>query len=86
MPDPDPTKPQSTDSDFTISVDPDDLAARDLAPAEPPPLPGHPQAKDLPSTHHGLADPRQAARDRSDRAHATRGTQGTGRTYAFRRS
>ena len=73
--------------DFSVHVDPDELAVQGLTAAVTPPLPGAPgTTKDALPTHHGADDPRQAARERSDRAHAGRATQGGGRSYAFRRS
>ena len=76
---------------FSVHVDQDDLAEQDLAaglsvkpvtggPSDRPPAAG------LDAAHHGAHDGRQAARDRSERAHARSGVAGKGRSYAFRRS
>lgn len=71
---------------FTVHIDPDDLAQRDLAAALSRPRPSGAQPERPATTaHHGARDTRQAARQRSGRDHAGRGT-GTGRSYAFRRS
>ena len=76
---------------FSVHVDPDDLARRDLAAAvsrSAPPAggPGQQPATGDPAARHGLRDARQAARRRSDRDHAGRAAGGSGRSYAFRRS
>lgn len=45
------------------------------------------QSGTVDTSHHGARDPRQAARGRSDRAHAGRAAgAASGRSYAFRRS
>ncbi|MFI5935520.1 hypothetical protein [Actinoplanes sp. NPDC051494] len=72
--------------DLSLHTDPDDLAVQELAAATPA-LPGpHDSWKDALPAHHGADDPRQAARERSGRAHSGRAAQGGGRSYAFRRS
>lgn len=73
------------DPDFTVRVDRDEMAERDLAAAlsggaVPPGRPGQVDA------HHGARDDRQAARARSGRDHARSGGAGKSRSYAFRRS
>ncbi|MBM2621433.1 hypothetical protein JIG36_38615 [Actinoplanes sp. LDG1-06] len=46
-----------------------------------------PDRKSAGAKHHGAGDDKQAARQRSERAHAGRATgTGGGRSYAFRRS
>jgi hypothetical protein len=76
---------------FTVHVDPDDLARRDLAAAVSLPaavgtgtesVPG----ADAAAAHHGARDARLAARQRSERDRAGRAAGGSGRSYAFRRS
>jgi hypothetical protein len=72
---------------FTVHINQDELTKQDLAAAL-----SNPRTSDHPATapaapHHGARDDRQAARQRSDRAHAGRASgTGTGRSYAFRRS
>jgi hypothetical protein len=84
-------------SPFSVHVNPDDLAQQDLAAALSLPAtdgsgdgrPGQAAALDaghLDAGHHGARDERQAARDRSGRAHARTGAAGKSRSYAFRRS
>jgi hypothetical protein len=79
-------------SPFSVHVNPDDLAQQDLAAALSLPATdgsgdGRPgQAAALDAGHHGARDERQAARDRSGRAHARTGAAGKSRSYAFRRS
>ena len=72
--------------DFSVHVDPDDLARQSLTPsvsgkgADPSGTTGD-------AAHHGARDRRMAARDRSERDHAGRAADvGHGRSYAFRRS
>ena len=69
---------------FSVHIDPDDLARRDIAAAVtlPSTLTPHPE----PVAHHGAQDARLAARQRSDRDRAGRQGGGAGRSYAFRRS
>ena len=78
---------------FTVHVDPDDLARRDLAAAVSVPTTGANDGDDAARAagtadeHHGARDGRQAARQQSGRARSGRAS-GTGgaRAYAFRRS
>lgn len=67
--------------DFSVHVDQDELDRQALTPE---PVSAQEEIKHL--GHHGAADPRQAARSHSDRAHAGRANTGAGRSYAFRRS
>ena len=72
---------------FSVHIDADELARRDLAAAVPvPPAPaGH--RKPAAAEHHGARDSRQAARERSGRARSGRASgAASGRSYAFRRS
>jgi hypothetical protein len=78
---------------FSVHVDPDLLARRDLAAAVT--LPGLTGRDDddrrasggVPDEHHGARDARLAARQRSERDRAGRASgAGGGRSYAFRRS
>jgi hypothetical protein len=73
--------------EFTVHVDPDELARRELAAGQPPATAGDegPAAPSL-TEHHGARDARLAARQRSERDHAERAPGGAGRSYAFRRS
>jgi hypothetical protein len=75
--------------DFSVHVDPDELARRDLAAAvslSAAEAPGdRPAAVDT-AAHHGARDARLAARQRSERDRAGRASGGSGRSYAFRRS
>ena len=80
------------DHQFTIHVDPDDLARQDLAAAVAlpsldagagPAAAGGSAATDK----HGARDERLAARQRSERERSGRAAgAGGGRSYAFRRS
>ncbi|GAB2566226.1 hypothetical protein Aab01nite_46560 [Paractinoplanes abujensis] len=69
---------------FKVQLTPDDMPslpglAGDSAEANRKPAAG--------AKHHGATDERQAARQRSERAHAGRAAgAGGGRSYAFRRS
>jgi len=73
---------------FSVHIDPDDLARQELAAglsSAEVTLPGQ-EAGRAPA-HHGAADGRQAARQRSERDHAGRAAGASGgRSYAFRRS
>jgi hypothetical protein len=75
---------------FSVHVDPDDLARRDLAAAVSlPSVAG--KDDDRPDSaqieHHGARDGKLAARQRSERERAGRASGlGPGRSYAFRRS
>jgi hypothetical protein len=76
---------------FTVHVDPDDLARRDLhATVSLPAAPAGPDDRPRPGAaeqHHGAHDDRLAARQRSGRDRAGRASGATsGRAYAFRRS
>ena len=73
--------------DFSVHVDPDDLARQDLAAAVslPPAGGGSSQPPSAVTAHHGAQDARLAARQRSERAYAGR-KSGSARSYAFRRS
>jgi hypothetical protein len=68
---------------FTVQLDPDDLALSDFTAA----LSRTEAGPRISVDHHGAHDERQAARQRSERAHADRAAgAGTTRSYAFRRS
>ncbi|GIF15955.1 hypothetical protein [Actinoplanes teichomyceticus] len=74
---------------FSVHPNPDDLARRDLAAALTRPSRStdpDDQGGAADVTHHGRRDARQAARERSERAHAGRAARAAGRSYAFRRS
>lgn len=74
---------------FSVHVDPDDLARQDLAAAVRLPSARGQGDQDGPATaqHHGARDERAAARLRSGRDRSSRATgAGSGRSYAFRRS
>ena len=76
---------------FSVHVDPDDLARRDLTAAVSLPTaftdaPDQQSTTGDAATHHGAGDARLAARQRSERARAGRATGGSTRSYAFRRS
>lgn len=76
---------------FTVHVDPDELARRDLAAAVSLPAAGAGGTQAVPgadaaAAHHGARDARLAARQRSERDRAGRASGGSGRSYAFRRS
>lgn len=79
------------DQPFSVHVDPDDLARRDLtaavsmAAAVAARTDQQHAAGDT-AVRHGARDARLAARQRSDRARAGRATGGSARSYAFRRS
>jgi hypothetical protein len=81
------------DPQFTVHVDPDDLARRDLAAAvSVPVLPagdgeGRPDSAGLTEDHHGARDARIAAKQQSERERSGRAAGASGgRSYAFRRS
>jgi hypothetical protein len=80
------------DQQFSVRVDQDELAERDLAaglarPSVTGASDDHPAATGLAATHHGARDGRQAARQRSERDHAGRAAGAVGgRAYVFRRS
>jgi hypothetical protein len=80
------------DQHFSVRVDRDELAQRDLAAGlARPTVTGasddHPAATGLDAAHHGARDGRQAARQRSERDHAGRAVGAAGgRAYVFRRS
>jgi len=74
---------------FSVQVDLDDLARRDLTAAMS--RPAGRAVGDVPdgavTAHHGARDERQAARQRSERDHSGRAAGAAGgRSYAFRRS
>lgn len=72
---------------FTVHADQDEPARPDLTAAITTPSTPDRPASGAPE-HHGAADGKLAARQRSERARASRaGSQGQGgRSYAFRRS
>jgi hypothetical protein len=79
------------DQPFSVHVDPDELARRDLAAAVSLAAAGTGTTNQQRATggvaaRHGARDARLAARRRSDRDHAGRATGGSARSYAFRRS
>ncbi len=71
---------------FSVHLDLDEIARRDIAATLRPSLPGtdKDQSSGSAATHHGAGNSRQAARERSGRARENR--SGGGRSYAFRRS
>jgi hypothetical protein len=76
---------------FSVHVDPDDLARRDLSAAVSLPgavtgVPDQQSSIDDTAARHGARDGRLAARQRSERDRAGRATGGSNRSYAFRRS
>ncbi|GAA4586787.1 hypothetical protein BJY16_008017 [Actinoplanes octamycinicus] len=75
---------------FSVHLDQDDLARRDLAAAlgrVPKTGTSDDQGGSAEVAHHGARDTRQAARERSDRARASRAAGASGgRSYVFRRS
>ena len=73
---------------FSVHIDPDDLARQQLAAGlSPAEVVLHAHPDDTAPAHHGAADSRQAARQRSERDRAGRAAGASGgRTYAFRRS
>ena len=77
---------------FTVHVDPDELARRNLAGSVPRPVSDSPEAGSAgagsaATDKHGTRDERLAARQRSERDHAGRASgTGSSRSYAFRRS
>ncbi|GGQ63855.1 hypothetical protein [Couchioplanes azureus] len=74
-------------ADFSVPVDPDDLARQDLAAALDVPSVNPGEHRTQSPAHHGAKDERQAARERSGRARSGRAaTAGGTRSYAFRRS
>jgi hypothetical protein len=77
------------DRSFSVHLDPDDLALRNLGATLSPT--GRAGKGSKPGTggaaaHHGADDSRLAARQRSERDRAGRASGGSGRSYAFRRS
>ena len=73
--------------DFDVHVDSDELARREMAASVPNLDDKNDKRPAAPAlAHHGADDIRLAARQRSERDHAGRGSGGSGRTYAFRRS
>lgn len=73
---------------FTVKIDLDDLARRDLtdAVAMPSAIEGTKSSRGK-RAHHGAGDDRMAARQRSERERANRASGAAGgRSYAFRRS
>jgi hypothetical protein len=75
--------------EFSVHIDPDDLARRDLAAAVSlPPVTADGSAQPPPTVaaHHGAQDARLLARQRSERDRAGRKSGGSARSYAFRRS
>jgi hypothetical protein len=77
------------DQNFTVHVDPDDLARQDLAAGVPAaPVTGSaPGARSEATAKHGARDERLAARQRSERDRSGRASgAGSSRSYAFRRS
>ncbi|MFF5288246.1 hypothetical protein [Paractinoplanes globisporus] len=73
---------------FTVHIDPDELAQRDLAAGLTRPVVadgGAPRPSAVEAGHRGARDGREAARGRSERNHARVGG-GKSRSYAFRRS
>jgi hypothetical protein len=73
--------------DFTVHVDPDDLAAHDLAAKLFGAAASTPSDRPPSAEHHGAHDARQEARERSGRSRAGRAAgASSGRSYAFRRS
>jgi hypothetical protein len=76
---------------FTVHVDPDELARRDLAAAVHLPTVGDAGGPDQTGStaaeHHGARDASLAARQRSEQERSSRAPRaGSGRSYAFRRS
>jgi hypothetical protein len=76
---------------FSVHVDPEALARRDLAAVSLRGLTGkdgeHRDSAGAAEEHHGARDARLAARQRSERDRAGRASgAGGGRSYAFRRS
>lgn len=77
---------------FTVHVDPDELARREVAAAVSLPSAtgkdtGRPGPVGAAVERHGTRDARLASRQRSERDHAGRASGvGSGRSYAFRRS
>ncbi|WP_305784269.1 hypothetical protein [Symbioplanes lichenis] len=69
-----------------LRLDADEAARRKPAAAIVPVVDAGAGKSRTAPAHHGAGDPRQAARERSGRARAGRGTPGGGRSYAFRRS
>ncbi|SDS15875.1 hypothetical protein [Actinoplanes derwentensis] len=72
---------------FSVHLNLDEIAARDIAAALHPTMPPGPDkdhSTGSAAAHHGAGDERQAARERSGRARANRSSGGRG--YAFRRS
>ena len=79
------------DRPFSVHVDPDELARRDLTAAVSQAAavtgaPGQQPAAGDTAVRHGTRDARLAARQRSERDRAGRAAGGSARSYAFRRS
>ena len=77
------------DQDFSVHVDPDELAKHAVAAALNRVHGSGDAAADTAAGagHHGAQDDRQAARGRSERDHARQAAgAGKSRSYAFRRS
>jgi hypothetical protein len=77
--------------EFTVHVDPDDLARQDLAAAVHLPAVGATggtgQSGSAATERHGARDASLAARQRSEQERSSRAPRaGSGRSYAFRRS
>jgi hypothetical protein len=75
---------------FTVHLDPDALAERELATAVPPAATSDSResgSEGRIAEHHGARDRRQSARQQSERARSGRASGAGGvRAYAFRRS
>jgi hypothetical protein len=75
---------------FSVHVDPDELARRDLTAAVSQAAAtgrtDQQRAAGETAARHGARDARLAARQRSERDRAGRATGGSARSYAFRRS
>jgi hypothetical protein len=71
-------------NEFTVHVDPDDLARASTTPVTP--VSGAKPRSDA-AAKHGARDERLAARQRSERTRSGRASAtGSSRSYAFRRS
>ena len=72
--------------DFSVHVDPDELARLSVTPAASGRAAGR-SGTPADAAHHGAEDGRTAARRSSERDHAGRAADvNRGRSYAFRRS
>lgn len=76
------------DPSFSVQVDPDDLARRQVAAAvsRASGAPGTGRSDRSAPVHHGAHDARMASRERSGRDRSGRAAKGGTRSYAFRRS